>query len=96
MKLSLAFLLFAASTEAFAPATFGVRSMTQLASRVDSTSLVDEALAASKKFGASSKEARLAWEAVEEVDSSDNRCVCACGREQARLAFLSRVVICNE
>lgn len=44
-----------------------------LSERVDSADLVKEALEISKKFGASSPEACLAWEAVEEVDSSDNR-----------------------
>jgi len=47
-------------------------TVTQLQARADSSDLVAEALAASKKYGASSPEARLAWEAVEEVDSSDN------------------------
>jgi hypothetical protein len=76
MKFSIALALLAAtSTEAFAPSAFGVRSSTLLAARVDTTNLVQEALAASKEFGASSKEARLAWETVEEMDSSDNRYV---------------------
>eukprot|EP00339_Tiarina_fusa_P015580 CAMPEP_0117006840 /NCGR_PEP_ID=MMETSP0472-20121206/6934_1 /TAXON_ID=693140 ORGANISM="Tiarina fusus, Strain LIS" /NCGR_SAMPLE_ID=MMETSP0472 /ASSEMBLY_ACC=CAM_ASM_000603 /LENGTH=217 /DNA_ID=CAMNT_0004708439 /DNA_START=89 /DNA_END=742 /DNA_ORIENTATION=+ len=72
MKFTIAFALFATAAEAFSPAAFGVRSSTQLASRVDSSDLVAEALEISKKFGATSKEARLAWEAVEEIDSSDN------------------------
>mmetsp|Transcript_52248 Transcript_52248/g.126260 ORF Transcript_52248/g.126260 Transcript_52248/m.126260 type:complete len:84 (+) Transcript_52248:233-484(+) len=41
--------------------------------RADSADLIKEALEISKKFGASSPEARLAWEAVEEVDAADNR-----------------------
>ena len=66
--------LLAVASEAFAPsASFsGVPTALQ-ASRIDSSDLVAEALAISKKFGASSPEAALAWEAVEEVDSSDNR-----------------------
>ncbi|CAJ1934399.1 unnamed protein product [Cylindrotheca closterium] len=40
--------------------------------RVDTSELIEEALAASKKYGASSPEARLAWEVVEEIDASDN------------------------
>jgi len=49
------------------------RALTMMASTlVDSADLVAEALAVSKKFGASSPEARLAWETVEEVDASDN------------------------
>ena len=75
MKFSLAILALAASSaQAFSPRSISPRS-TQLAARVDSSSLVEEALAASKKYGASSPEARLAWEAVEEVDASDNRWV---------------------
>lgn len=75
MKFSIASIVVLASVaEGFSPALFGVRSATQLsATRVDSSALVKEALAASQKFGAASVEARLAWEAVEEVDSSDNR-----------------------
>ena len=41
--------------------------------RVDTTEAIQEAMAASKKFGPTSKEARVAWEAVEEMDASDNR-----------------------
>ncbi|CAJ1959309.1 unnamed protein product [Cylindrotheca closterium] len=40
--------------------------------RVDTSDLIEEALVASKKYGASSPEARLAWETVEEIDASDN------------------------
>jgi len=43
--------------------------------RPDASSAVNAALEASKKYGASSPEARLAWEAVEEMDASDNRWV---------------------
>jgi hypothetical protein len=80
MKFSIATLLVVSASvaEGFSPALFGIRSptTTQLsATRVDSSALVKEALAASKKFGPASVEARLAWEAVEEVDASDNRYV---------------------
>merc|ERR1719356_1207 len=47
-------------------------SFLALQARVDSSDAVTKALEASKKFGAASKEARLAWETVEEIDSSDN------------------------
>mmetsp|Transcript_23901 Transcript_23901/g.35328 ORF Transcript_23901/g.35328 Transcript_23901/m.35328 type:complete len:216 (+) Transcript_23901:75-722(+) len=76
MKLYLALALFAAA-EAFSPIPFSARTNTQLYARVDSSELIKEALAASKEFGASSPEARLAWEAVEEVDASDNSAVTA-------------------
>ncbi|CAJ1951266.1 unnamed protein product [Cylindrotheca closterium] len=76
MKFSTTLALLAiASTQAFSPSASmrATTTSTQLQmSRVDSSELVKEALAASKKFGAASPEARLAWEAVEEVDSSDN------------------------
>lgn len=59
---------------AFAPSpSFGVRSTAlNVDARPDTSKYVDEAMAASKKFGATSKEARLAWEEVEEMDSSNN------------------------
>jgi hypothetical protein len=77
MKFTLATVaLLAVSANAFAPTpTFGVRSTSTslFASGVDSSGLIREAMEASKKFGAASPEARVAWEAVEEMDSSDNR-----------------------
>ena len=76
MKFTIAFTLFAAAAEAFSPSSLNARtSSALLASRIDSSDLVAEALEISKKFGATSPEARLAWEAVEEVDASDNRYV---------------------
>mmetsp|Transcript_26102 Transcript_26102/g.26537 ORF Transcript_26102/g.26537 Transcript_26102/m.26537 type:complete len:229 (+) Transcript_26102:92-778(+) len=84
MKFILALATILASSEAFSP-TFVLpsscscrnlnsrdRTNLRMATRVDSADLVEEALAASKEFGSTSKEAMLAWEAVEEVDSSDN------------------------
>ena len=76
MKLSLSIgFLAIASVNAFAPTSFGVRSSTQLYSvgRVDTSEAIKAALAASKEFGATSPEARMAWEAVEEMDSADTR-----------------------
>jgi len=52
--------------------SFGYRLSTGLQSRIDSADAVNAALETSKKYGATSKEARLAWEEVEEMDSSDN------------------------
>lgn len=43
--------------------------------RPDATTAIQSAMEASKKFGSTSPEARLAWEAVEEMDASDNRYV---------------------
>ncbi|KAL3945050.1 MAG: hypothetical protein SGBAC_000841 [Bacillariaceae sp.] len=40
--------------------------------RVDTSDLIEEALTASKTYGASSPEARLAWDVVEEIDAMDN------------------------
>ena len=62
---------------AFAPsATFNnnVRSTTttlQLAARVDATKAIEEALAATKTYGATSPEARVAWTIVEEMSDSE-------------------------
>ncbi|KAG7354650.1 CP12 domain containing protein [Nitzschia inconspicua] len=71
MKTSLVFAIFAATTNGFAPISTTHRA-TSLFDRVDTSDLIKEALDISKKFGAASPEARLAWEAVEEVDASDN------------------------
>jgi len=56
----------------FAPASIVLKSNSALkaADRPDTSELIQDALKASKKFGASSPEARLAWETVEEIDSS--------------------------
>jgi hypothetical protein len=76
MKISVALLsAFLASSEAFSPISryAGRTTTTNLYNaRADTADMVQEALDASKKFGATSKEAMLAWEAVEEVDASDN------------------------
>jgi len=47
-------------------------STTMVAPKADATSLIEEATRISKEFGPTSPEARLAWEAVEEVNASDN------------------------
>ena len=66
--------LLASTAYGFSPSAFGVRRSTRLAeSRVDASDLIKEAMEISKKYGASSPEARVAWDAVEEVDASDNR-----------------------
>ena len=75
MKLILAIttaMLF--STEAFvAPSRFGAKSSTALnLERGDSAGATEAAMAASREFGATSKEARIAWETVEEINASDN------------------------
>eukprot|EP00541_Cyclophora_tenuis_P009135 CAMPEP_0116576296 /NCGR_PEP_ID=MMETSP0397-20121206/20453_1 /TAXON_ID=216820 /ORGANISM="Cyclophora tenuis, Strain ECT3854" /LENGTH=223 /DNA_ID=CAMNT_0004105321 /DNA_START=20 /DNA_END=691 /DNA_ORIENTATION=+ len=69
MKITLAFSLVAV-TSAFAPASFGIRSRTYLFSDPEATTdaLVDEAVEASETFGATSTEAQLAWEAVDDMD----------------------------
>lgn len=75
MKISFAIIsVIVASSEAFSPMSHAGRTTTTTLqnARVDTADLVQEALDASKKFGATSKEAMLAWESVEEVDSSDN------------------------
>lgn len=41
--------------------------------RPDASSAVEEALKITASFGIDSKEARVAWDIVEEMDSSDNR-----------------------
>jgi hypothetical protein len=76
MKFLAACVLFFASVQAFAPLgrPFGVRTSVRLFNeRPDTSKEVQAALEASKKYGPTSKEARIAWEAVEEMDSADNR-----------------------
>ena len=62
------------STIAFQPATQGRRgrflSPLEGTIRPDSSEAVAEALRISKKYGASSQEARVAWDVVEEMDSN--------------------------
>lgn len=72
--------LVATSTTAFTMTNNGPAAMrrslaTVLQERPDSSAAVAAALEASKKFGATSPEARLAWEAVEDMDAADNRYV---------------------
>lgn len=70
--------LFPLAATAFSPAAlFGVSRAAISTSlnveiRPDTSDLVKEAMEASKKFGPTSKEARLAWETVEEMDASTN------------------------
>lgn len=66
--------LFISSVTAFTTTTRVVPARsTVLFARPDSSQAVAAALEASKKHGATSVEARLAWEAVEDMDGADNR-----------------------
>ena len=60
------------SSAAFAPVPVGRPSAALFSA---SAAAVEKALAASKEFGATSKEAALLWDIVEEMDASDNRYV---------------------
>ena len=62
----------ATSVTAFAPSQSG---RTSIALRGAGSAEIEAALAASKEFGATSKEAGVLWDIVEEMDSSDNRYV---------------------
>ena len=86
MKFAFASLLLAlattttTTTNAFtvivaAPSRQTAKSITvalKAAVRPDTSKIIQEALAKSKEFGPTSTEARLAWEAVEEMDASTN------------------------
>lgn len=77
MKLAISAALLLGSAAAFAPSALipvPRNSATALfdTTAVDSSSAIQEALAASEKYGASSKEAAIAWEIVEEMDSSNS------------------------
>jgi CP12 domain len=66
---------FVASSKALSSSALRMSSTT---SRPDVTKAVAAAVDAAKKFGPASPEARLAWETVEELSASDNRCVADC------------------
>lgn len=73
MKLSLTLVIACvASSQAFMTNPMGRTSGTKLLASQDSEAVKD-ALEASRKFGPSSKEARVAWDIVEEIRASDNR-----------------------
>lgn len=45
-------------------------------SRTDASAAIQAAQEATNKYGPTSPEAKVAWDTVEEMDSSDNRYVC--------------------
>jgi hypothetical protein len=95
MKLYVSFLLAVAAADAFAPTPMGVRNSVRLYSRPDTSEYVAAALEASKKYGATSKEAQIAWETVEEMDSADNSNAYTGGMPaeyKEKLAELSRMI----
>lgn len=68
------------SAKAFTPSAFGVSSrlvrtslVPMASTRPDTSAMVEEALKITATYGIDSDEAKVAWDAVEEVDSSDNR-----------------------
>jgi hypothetical protein len=74
MKFSTALVLIVSVVDAFSPAPMGVRrSVNLFSTRPDTSEFIAAALEASKTYGATSKEARLAWATVEEMDAADNR-----------------------
>ena len=96
MKIALFYATFLAAattgTEAFNP--FANLRMPNLSTFLSETKtsasieLVKEAMEISKKYGATSPEARVAWEAVEEVQANDNRYVWRTRRESCSVSFL--------
>ena len=64
----------AATTSAFVVvAPTAPRRAMQLQSRADASAAIQAAQEATKKYGPTSPEAKVAWDTVEEMDSSDNR-----------------------
>lgn len=57
---------------AFAPSISSPRHHLILKARADSSDAINEALKISSKYGNDSKEARVAWDIVEEMDACDN------------------------
>jgi len=82
MKFSLAFtaatIAVSTTTDAFTANISNMKTHRAISTerrmnaRIDTADLVSDAMKKTEEFGATSPEARLAWEAVEEVDSSDN------------------------
>lgn len=71
MKFSISALaLLVISADAFAPMHMA-RAPTALSMSVDTTEAVKAAKEASEKYGATSPEARIAWENVEEMDAAN-------------------------
>ena len=82
MKLSAVALLavYSSVAQAFAPPSSSLNvhqksSSSSLFAIVDSRAAVRQALDLSKKYGVTSPEARVAWDAVEEMRAADNRYV---------------------
>ena len=74
------------TSEAFMPSAISSRQSLALKTSADSNA-VQEALHASKTFGPTSREARVAWDIVEEIRASDNRYVvllCTCSNQTRR------------
>lgn len=83
---------------------FSVSNPSSSVRRPDASTAVEEALKITAAFGVESKEAKVAWDIVEEMDASDNRCVvstclsvcrnvpvCVCGERFCFLAFGMKV-----
>ena len=73
--LALSFILCATVNGFISPNNAPRSTFVLKGSQADSSEAISAALAASKKFGSTSKEAKLAWEVVEEMDASDDRFV---------------------
>lgn len=69
------FALIAVTANAFTRNNGILRNPTQLSATTAPPDLVQAALETSRKYGAQSPEARLAWETVEEMNSCDDRYV---------------------
>jgi hypothetical protein len=66
------FLLQAVSCSAFVQQPSHKKTSVILLNRIDSSNAVAEAMRITKEKGATSSEARVAWDIVEEMDASDN------------------------
>jgi hypothetical protein len=74
MKLLLTLTMLISASEAFVlPSRFGAPSTALLAQRGDAAGAIEVAMEATRLHGPTSKEARVAWDIVEEINSSDNR-----------------------
>ncbi len=72
LPLSSIFLFDSAQAFLLAPKHAARHSASLMMSRPDASKEIQEALRLSKELGADSKEARVAWDIVEEIDASDN------------------------
>ncbi len=73
MKFFLSLFLLSAAEAFVVPSRFGAPSTALSLERGNASEAISAAMEASRTFGPTSQEARVAWDIVEEINASDNR-----------------------